>query len=114
MTHEPPVPAEREARVARAILEAATAYDGGSETWETIDDWQRQGMIISARAAIAAFSTPPARPGREEIALALINEARRFSRLRLIDKLTDLPEHRYRDQLRYADAILALFDGASA
>jgi len=68
--------------------------------------------------AIAAWntraSTPPGRPTREEIALALVNEYRRFMRLDAIDKLTDLPEHLYRDQLRYADVILSLLRPATS
>lgn len=44
---------------------------------------------------------------REQNALALINEARRFSGRALISKLDELEPHQYRDQLRYADAIIS-------
>ena len=65
-------------------------------------------------AAYVRLSTPPGRPTRGEIALALVNEYRRFMRLDAIDKLTDLPEHLYRDQLRYADVILSLLRPATS
>lgn len=44
---------------------------------------------------------------RGKIALALVNEARRFSGFAPYDSLEGLEPHKYRDQLRYADAVLA-------
>jgi hypothetical protein len=74
-------------------------------------NYEHAGKAIAAEirgSKSAALTASPPVVEREAIALALLNESRRFSGLPLIDSLNGLQPHQYRDQLRYADAILAL------
>jgi len=79
---------------------------GGKLRAAEYHDWKHADHAPSVDIIAYTARTPEVE--REAIALALINEARRFSGRASVNALSDLPEHHYRDQLRYADAILAL------
>lgn len=105
MTEAMTLRADERQQQAVAILSAeAASYRGG-----VAFDGHQIEVAVRAMLAFAALSRPPA--DREAVALALINENRRFMGFSLFDGLEGLKPHQYRDQLRYADAILALIAG---